>query len=86
MLLDVRTPEEFAEGHVDGAINIPHDQIDAHAAEIDGLQGGDMAKPIVVYCRSGGRAGVATQSLMQGGRSQVTNLGGLSDWPDCPAD
>lgn len=86
MLLDVRTPEEFAEGHVDGAINIPHDQIDAHAAEIDGLQGGDMAKPIVVYCRSGGRAGVAKQSLMQGGRSQVTNLGGLSDWPDCPAD
>lgn len=84
VLLDVRTPEEFAEGHVEGAVNIPHDQIDAQAAEIDALQGGDKGKPIVVYCRSGKRAGVAKQSLMDGGRTQVTNLGGLSDWPECP--
>ncbi|HGG57887.1 MAG TPA: rhodanese-like domain-containing protein, partial [Nannocystis exedens] len=84
VLLDVRTPEEFAEGHVDGAINIPHDQVDARAAEIDELQGGDKAKPIVVYCRSGRRASIAKQSLMDGGRSQVTNLGGLTDWPECP--
>jgi phage shock protein E len=85
VLLDVRTPEEFAEGHVEGAVNIPHDQIDAQAAEIDALQGGDKGKPIVVYCRSGKRAGVAKQSLIDGGRTQVTNLGGLSDWPECPS-
>ena len=84
VLLDVRSPEEFAEGHVEGAINIPHDQIDAKAAEIDALQGGEKSKPIVVYCRSGKRAGVAKQSLLDGGRTQVTNLGGLSDWPECP--
>jgi phage shock protein E len=84
VLLDVRTPEEFAEGHVEGAKNIPHDQIDARAAELDELQGGDKTTPIVVYCRSGRRAGVAKQSLIAGGRTQVTNLGGLSDWPECP--
>ena len=84
VLLDVRTAEEFAEGHVEGAVNIPHDQVEARSDEIDGLQGGDKGKPIVVYCRSGKRAGVAKQTLIDGGRTQVSNLGGLRDWPDCP--
>lgn len=86
MLLDVRTPREFAEEHIEGAINIPYDEIDARTAEIDGLQGGNKTVPIVVYCRTGRRAAIAKQSLMDGGRSQVTNLRGLSDWPDCPAN
>lgn len=84
VLLDVRSAEEFAEGHVDGAVNIPHDQIDARAAELDALQGGDKGKPIVAYCVSGRRAGIAKQSLMEQGRTQVTNLGGMKDWPECP--
>ncbi len=86
VLLDVRTPREFAEEHIEGAINIPYDEIDARTAEINGLQGGDKAVPIVVYCRTGRRAAIAKQTLMDGGRSQVTNLRGLSDWPDCPAN
>ena len=84
VLLDVRSADEFAEGHVDGAVNIPHDQIDARAAEIDELQGGDKSKPIVAYCVSGRRAGIAKQSLMDQGRTKVTNLGGMKDWPECP--
>ena len=83
VLLDVRTAEEFAEGHVEGAVNIPHGEIDARAAEIDALQGGDKSTPIVVYCRSGRRSGIAKQSLIDGGRSQVSNVGGLSDWSEC---
>ena len=52
VILDVRTPEEYAAGHVPGAINIPHDQVRARLAEIDSAKD----QPIVVYCRSGRRA------------------------------
>ena len=50
LLLDVRTPEEFAQGHLPGAVLIPHDQLASRLAEIEG-------KPwVLVYCRSGARA------------------------------
>ena len=73
--IDVRTPAEYAEGHVPGAINIPHDEI---AAEIGSL---DLVKSqsIYLYCGSGRRAGIAKESLEVQGYSQVKNLGGLQD-------
>ena len=82
LLLDVRTPEEFAEGHVEGAINIDHGEVAGRMDEIRELVGGDMHKPVVVYCRSGKRAGLAKQDLVDAGFDRVTNLGGLSDWPE----
>ncbi len=79
ILLDVRTPEEFEDGHLPGAINIPHDEVPERIDEIDARVKSRDA-PVVVYCRSGRRASQAQQSLQQQGFSQVVNLGGLSDW------
>ena len=61
LLLDVRTPEEFAEGHLPGAVLIPHDQLASRLAETEG-------KPwVLVYCRSGARASKAQAVLEQAG-------------------
>ena len=57
-LIDVRTPQEFAEGHLPGAVNIPIDEIQHRFAEI-----GDANRPVVVYCRSGARSGRAKKTL-----------------------
>ncbi len=82
LLLDVRSADEYAGGHVDGAVNIPHTEIAERIAEIRKLQGGDLHKPIVLYCRSGHRAGLAKHDLEAAGFDRVTNLGGIDDWPD----
>lgn len=82
LLLDVRTPEEFAEGHVVGAVNITHTAVLDRIDEIRELQGNDPDKPIVLYCRSGRRADAAKEELLQAGFTRVTNLGGLRDWPE----
>lgn len=84
LLLDVRTQEEWDEGHIEGAVLIPIDELPDRMGEIEGAAAGDKSKPIVVYCRSGGRAGRAKQSLLDAGYENVTNLGGVSDWcEDC---
>lgn len=80
LLLDVRSPEEFAAGHVDGAINVPHTEVAARMPEILALAEGDRGKPVVVYCRSGRRSGLAKDTLKEHGFSRVTNLGAMSDW------
>ena len=77
MLVDVRTPEEYAERHIDGAINIPVDALESRLSEV---AKGDTSKPVVVYCHSGNRAGRAKKILVDHGYSQVTNLGGIDDW------
>ena len=69
-LIDVRSPEEFAEAHADGAVNIPVDEVSQKISEI---------ADIYVYCRSGRRAGVAQQVLNGMGYRKVTNLGTLAD-------
>jgi phage shock protein E len=85
VLLDVRTPEEHAEGNLEGSVNISHETIveqDADAlSEIETLTGGDKSKAIVVYCRSGGRAGKAKAALEAAGYTRVTNVGGMTDYP-----
>jgi len=80
LLLDVRTPEEFAEGYAEGATNIPVQQLADRLSEIEQLLEGDHQRPIVVYCRSGRRATRAKEMLLEAGFSKVTNLGGLTDW------
>lgn len=59
LLLDVRSAEEYNQGHIPGAINVPHDQIDAYLDALDGWQD----KPVIVYCRSGRRAQLAMKVL-----------------------
>ncbi len=79
LVIDVRTPEEFATGHLDQATNIPVDQIEAQAEAIAGKVGGDKSKSIVLYCGSGARAGRAKSTLEKAGFTNVTNAGGYKD-------
>lgn len=73
LLLDVRTPKEFAEGHVDGATNIPVEDLDARIAEVA------SAKEIVVYCHSGRRSAIAAGKLRAAGHT-VLDLGPMKAW------
>ena len=73
--VDVRTPEEYAGGHVEGAINIPHTEMGARHGELAEYADAE----IVVYCRSGRRSGIAREILESEGFTNVTNGGGLSD-------
>lgn len=72
MLVDVRTPEEYAEGHLPEAVNIPFEQI----VEVFAKQGIAKDTPVVVYCRSGRRSGIAKESLDNAGYQAVYNGGG----------
>ncbi len=65
LVLDVRTHEEFAEGHVPGARNIPHEEVASHSSELK------KHEKVYVLCRSGKRAGVACGALKKAG---LTNL------------
>jgi phage shock protein E len=73
-LLDVRTPEEFATGHIHGAVNIPLDGLGNRLSEVPTDQ------PVVVYCRSGNRSAQASQILAQAGYTNIYDMGGLNDW------
>jgi rhodanese-related sulfurtransferase len=77
MILDVRTAEEFAEGHVPGAVNISHDELAERLAEIDSAR----AAGLIVYCRSGRRAGIAETLLLGEGFQNVQHLeGDMNAW------
>ena len=74
-LLDVRTAEEFAEGHVPGATNIPVGELEAHLAEVP------KDRPVVVYCRVGGRAALASSRLRERGYTNVSEMqGSMTAW------
>lgn len=73
-IIDVRTPEEFASGHIDGAINIPHEQIGEGIKSVKGL---NKDSPILLYCRSGRRSAIARATLEQQGFKQVLDGGSL---------
>lgn len=73
--IDVRSAEEFNAGHLQDAVNIPHDKI------IEGVKalGSDKDAPINLYCRSGRRAEAALTELKNAGYTNVTNHGGYED-------
>ena len=75
-LLDVRTPGEFEGGHIDGATNIPVQELEAKLASLPAKKDQD----IVVYCRSGARSATARQMLLKAGFTKVHDLGGMSNW------
>jgi rhodanese-related sulfurtransferase len=72
VVLDVRTAKEFAEGHVPGAINISHDELEARLPELEA----DRDRDVVVYCRSGKRAGIALDMLEKAGFKRLYHLEG----------
>jgi rhodanese-related sulfurtransferase len=73
-LIDVRTPEEFASGHIEGAINIPVQELQQRMDEVS------SDEPVVLYCRSGNRSNQAAQILDGAGYSGVYDLGGVIAW------
>jgi len=76
-VIDVRTPKEYAEGHIDGARNINIGSPDFEN-EITKL---DKSKPYLVYCRSGGRSSKAQAMMRELGFGSIYNLsGGFSQW------
>jgi phage shock protein E len=72
VLLDVRTPEEFAAGHIAGAVNIPHDQLAKRASELPQARNTEIA----VYCRSGRRSAQALEWLGAQGYRRLLHLEG----------
>lgn len=74
-LLDVRSPEEFADGHLPGAIHIPVDELPSRLAELE-----PRHAAVVVYCRSGRRSARAAELLRTSGFDAVHDLGAMSDW------
>jgi rhodanese-related sulfurtransferase len=74
LLLDVRTPEEFASGHIAGAVNIPVESLENRLSEVSPDQ------TVVVYCRSGNRSEQASRILADAGYSSIYDLGGITTW------
>lgn len=76
IILDVRRPDEYSEGHIPGAINLPNEDIGT--AEIPELP--DKAQLILVYCRSGRRSKEAAEKLVKLGYTNIVEFGGILDW------
>jgi phage shock protein E len=73
VIVDVRTQQEYAAGHVQGAILIPHDQMEQRWQELEAFRD----QPVVLYCRSGRRSGIALEVLRTKGFTQLENGGGI---------
>ena len=77
IILDVRTQEEYDQGHIPGAIVISHEKIAEKAEEV--LT--DKDQLILVYCRSGRRSKIAAEALVELGYTNIKEFGGIIDWP-----
>ncbi|MEO8612039.1 MAG: rhodanese-like domain-containing protein [Chloroflexota bacterium] len=74
LLLDVRTPDEFASGHIHDAVNISVDTLESRLSQVP------RNIPVVVYCHSGNRSAQAAQILTQAGYTTIYDLGGINNW------
>ena len=77
IILDVRTQEEYDEGHIPSATQIPHEEIEEKAEDV--LT--DKDQLILVYCRSGRRSKIAAEALAELGYTNIKDFGGIIDWP-----
>ena len=77
IILDVRTQEEYDDGHIPGAIVISHEEIVEKAEKV--LT--DKDQLILVYCRSGRRSKIAAEALVKLGYTNILEFGGIIDWP-----
>ena len=77
IILDVRTQEEYDQGHIPGAIVISHEEIVEKAEDV--LT--DKNQLILVYCRSGRRSKIAAEALVELGYTNIKEFGGIIDWP-----
>ncbi len=77
IILDVRTQEEYDQGHIPGAIVISHEEIAEKAEDVLA----DKDQLILVYCRSGRRSKIAAEALVELGYTNIKEFGGIIDWP-----
>lgn len=76
VVIDVRTAVEYAAGHVEGALNVPYDEI---AGKIGAVPGASKEQPILLYCRSGRRSALAKEALEKLGYRRVLDGGGMTE-------
>ena len=76
LIVDVRRPDEFAEGHIAGAINVPNEEITDEMPELQP----DKEQTLLIYCRSGNRSKEASQKLAEIGYTKVYEFGGINTW------
>ena len=76
IIIDARRPDEYAEGHIPGAINVPNEEIGT--AEIAELP--NKSQLILVYCRSGRRSKEASKKLVKLGYTNIVEFGGIQDY------
>ena len=76
IIVDVRTKEEFDEGHIPGSINIPNEEILNDRPE----ELSDLSQDIYIYCRSGNRSNQAAKKLIKMGYTNIYDFGGIIDW------
>jgi LPXTG-site transpeptidase (sortase) family protein len=75
IILDVRTLEEFGQGHLEGAAHIPVNELEGRLSELS------KERPIIVYCKSGGRSSTAANLLIEKGYTRIYNMsGGITEW------
>lgn len=77
ILVDVRSPEEFASGHIPGAVNLPVETLEL---ELDFVLT-DPEQSILLYCHSGNRSRQAAEKLLGLGWKKVIDFGGIKEWP-----
>jgi rhodanese-related sulfurtransferase len=75
-VVDVRTAEEHAAGHIEGAVHVPLERLDAEAGQLD------RDRPIVFYCRAGNRSGMAAEAFSNSGWDAHSVAGGLLAWDE----
>lgn len=82
LVLDVREPDEYAAGHLAGAVNIPRGVLEFRLSADPALA--DTDRPLLVYCKSGGRSALAAKALQDMGYSRVVSVaGGFDAWAAC---
>lgn len=76
LLIDVRTADEYAKGHIDGATNIPHEDLESKLAEIETYKD----KQVILYCNTGNKSGEAAKLLLEKGFTNVNNAQGVEEF------
>ncbi len=76
LLIDVRTPEEYNEGHIEGSLLIPLDTLEANLPKL----ANSKDRPLIVYCRSGARSAIASRLLADHGFKPLNVSGGINEW------
>jgi rhodanese-related sulfurtransferase len=76
LLIDVRTPQEYNEGHIEGSLLIPLDTLEANLPKL----ANSKDRPLIIYCRSGARSAIASRLLADQGFKPLNVSGGINEW------